>query len=239
MSKLTDIPELAPRVVKLWETRARLKNADRLNARAQEWLKAYAARDEVSVSGCAVVDVRTQVRKPYRRFATERLKRNHPKEYERCRLLVPQHSVRHLTATADIGDYGSPLAELDPAASLAEMHKEVRLSLAYAEKLRLRPIIGELKQTEDQLKSELESVVAYYIESGKWNGESFTFEDGWVYGARIRKFSADEAIRLLAADVVETYSELIPEQVIEQVHAVGERERRYKGGPDGNPFEGN
>lgn len=238
MSKLSDVPELAPRVIGLWETRAKLKTASALSDRAQDWLKAYASHQELAVAKSPVIEIRTQVRKPYRRFATERLRRFHREEYERCRVLVPQHSVKNSTLSADAGDYGSLLPAVPAEATLKDLHEGVRLSHAYAEKLRLRPIVNELKQTEEQFKSQLEAVVAYYLNDGKWDGTAFTFEDGWTYGSRIRKFSSDEALRILPADVVEQYSEMVPEQVIEQVLAVGSGERSGRKGPDANPFEG-
>ena len=185
-----------------------------------------------------MIETRTQIRKPYRRFATERLKRFHRADYERCRILVPQFTVKHRTAVPDAGDYGEVLDQVPPDASLQELHSMVTLAQAYQEKMRLTPILRELHQDEEQLKAQLESLTMKYLEDEKWDGTAFTFDDGWTYGSRIRKFSTDEAMKILSHEVVVEYSEIVPEQIVTQVMAIGEGGPRRDKGPDANPFEG-
>jgi len=239
MSALTDVPELAPRVIELWEVRAKIRNATALSERAHQWLRAYTEHEVLAVGKRQVVERRTQVRSSYRRFATDKLKRFHRVEYERCRLLVPQHTVRHLTAQPDGGDYGELLEAVPGEASLAELKKVVTLNQAHKEKLRLAPFLRELRHDEERLKSQLEAVAAGYLEDGRWDGTAFSFDDGWTYGARVRKFSTDEALKILAPEIVDQYSDVVPEQVITQVVVIGPDGRRNdSGGPDANPFEG-
>lgn len=239
MSALTDVPDLAPRVIQLWETRGRLKVVGRMSDTAQDWLRAYAKHEVLSIGKRPVLETRTQVRKPYRRFNTEKLKRCHRAEYERCRVLVPRHTVKNPQLEVPAVDYGEGLPTAPRDHQLKELQRMVTLNQAYQEKLRLAPVVRELRAAEDQLKSELEVVVSGYLESGKWDGTEFAFDDGWVYGARVRKFSTDIAAEILTPEVLEMYSQEVPEQVVTQVMVLGPDGRRTQdGGPDANPFEG-
>lgn len=234
---LSELPALAERVHGLWEVRAQLKQAEAVGEQAQRWLQAYASHEVLAVARKPVIEVRTVQRKPYRRFNTDGLKRTYPKIYEACRVLMPQYSVKHQLLTPDVPDFGAVLPDVPPGHSLADL-TEVPLSFAYAEKLRIRPIVNDLKHREEQYKAQIETVVAEYLDTGRWDGLPFTFADGWTVQVRIRKFDKDLAEATLAPELVKEFSMIVPGSTSTQIVAVGAGERRNAGGPDANPFEG-
>lgn len=240
--RLIDVAPLRDLVLDLWQCRGRLRHVEKMNDTTQAWLKVYHQLHLDRLHGRAVVTERTIRRQPYLKFDTPALKKAYPAAYERCRVLMAQHSIKHVSAPAPVGNYGAVLPAPPKIVTSIEQiaargTKAVSLDAAYQEKLRLRPVVGELRKHETALKAALELACEPYLLQYGWTGEPWTFGDGYVYGCRVRKFSADVATSLLRPEVVARFSTTVPAREVIVVSALDENNQMFDDDPFGG-FEG-
>jgi hypothetical protein len=236
MVMLRDVPELAL-VPELLRVRGRRRIAEKRNATALNWLKAYHDVNADMVDGRAVGYETTSVYPAYRKFETDKLKRRYPAAYARCRVLKTWHQVKHTCEPEPwIADLGPQLPLVGRNIVRSDLEATgVTVAVALAAKQALQPIVRELTAEEDRLKTQLEINCEKFLLAGSWDGQPFAFQDGYTYGLRALRFDAAVAVQILNEATVSQFSVMVPEKSVVHYHLMGESAAV---GADAFPFEG-
>jgi len=248
MPSRTALPEFGPlegsafgpAALELMEVRAPLRHVEKMAATAQDWLKAYHAVGADTIHGRRALRVSTQHREPYLRFNTERLKREKPGIYARARVLKPYTVISREGYAPALGTlYGEGLPGVPKKMAPDQLLRfGVPFEVAHAEKMRLRPILADLRRREAECKDALEWLCEPYLKSGQWDGTQACFADGYRFGIRAIRFDADTALLLLDQVDVPRYSQIVAATDVEVIQAVDPDAPVSVGGPDAFPFEG-
>jgi hypothetical protein len=243
---LSDHPELCGLVHQLWDVRSARAQLEAINGSAKSWLRAYfAVNAAFDASRRPLAEQRTQLRPPYRKYDTKRLKRDQPAGYNRCRVLIPRHQVKPPVGTViepfhfANGKLGLPLPDVprDYGCAADLLAAGVSVSDAHALKMLIAAETPALALQEKDLKARLEFVAEGYYQRG-WTGEKSLFADGWQYGCRQRFFQAKVADETLPSWMVDQYSFMAPALEVKAVYAIDPDRPGVDLEGDSEPFEG-
>jgi hypothetical protein len=225
MVNMIDIPELYYPVKSLQRIRGHQAELKPRNDVCQDWFRAFIAADCVvgrkerptllDSEGRPIAEQIRQIRAAKRQFDTKRLKRTRPTDYQRCRALRSYHRIFSSPDPVEPGDYDFALPDMLPDVpknwnTLDDLHAAgVTRELVSKIKLMIAPELKEWNRLEKERKDEIDILVENYQQQGWWNGEKFTFEDGWTYSARQLMFNAKIAEQILPPWVTQQFSTMV------------------------------